>query len=101
MNDWMRAEGHYLARLLRGPLHWWGISDLALSGEGRLLAFRLTPMADLLLNGIEPPLTSHKRGVPETWRSGLQDSPSTSDKGGRLPYVSDKGGVAETSRSGF
>src|SRR2546430_3146363 len=55
MNDWMRAEGHYLARLLRGPLHWWGISDLALSGEGRLLAFRLTPMADLLLNGIELP----------------------------------------------
>src|SRR6266700_5051702 len=54
MNDWMRAEGHYLARLLRGPLHWWGISDLALSGEGRLLAFRLTPMADLLLNGIQP-----------------------------------------------
>jgi hypothetical protein len=53
MNDWMRAEGHYLARLLRGPLHWWGISDLALSDEGHLLAFRLTPMADLLLNGIE------------------------------------------------
>ncbi|HAT44694.1 MAG TPA: hypothetical protein DCS90_06270, partial [Ktedonobacter sp.] len=33
MNDWMRAEGHYLARLLRGPLYWWGISDLALSGD--------------------------------------------------------------------
>ena len=45
MGDWMRAEGHYLARLLRGPLHWWGISDLA---------FRLTPMAGLLLNGVEP-----------------------------------------------
>jgi hypothetical protein len=55
MNDWMRAEGHYLARLLRGPLHWWGITDLALSGEGGLLAFRLTPMANLLLNGIELP----------------------------------------------
>ncbi|TMD67201.1 MAG: hypothetical protein E6I91_07690 [Chloroflexi bacterium] len=54
MSDWMRAEGHYLARLLRGPLHWWGISDLALSGDGRLLAFRLTPMAGLLLNGVEP-----------------------------------------------
>jgi hypothetical protein len=54
MGDWMRAEGHYLARLLRGPLHWWGISDLALSGDGRLLAFRLTPMAGLLLNGVEP-----------------------------------------------
>lgn len=54
MGDWMRAEGHYLARLLRGPLHWWGISDLALTGDGRLLAFRLTPMAGLLLNGVEP-----------------------------------------------
>jgi hypothetical protein len=63
MNDWMRAEGHYLARLLRGPLHWWGISDLALSGEGGLLAFRLTPMADLLLNGIEAPSTSGKEGI--------------------------------------
>jgi len=50
----MRAEGHYLALLLRGPLHWWGISDLALSSDGRLLAFRLTPMAGLLLNGVEP-----------------------------------------------
>ena len=52
MNDWMRAEGRYLARLIRGPLHWWGISDLALSADGRLLAFRLTPMAGLLLQGI-------------------------------------------------
>lgn len=56
MSDWMRAEGHYLARLLRGPLHWWGISDLALSVDGRLLAFRLTPMAGVLLNGVEPPV---------------------------------------------
>src|SRR5207237_9834250 len=53
MSDWMRAEGHYLARLLRGPLYWWGISDLALSGDGRLLAFRLTPLAGLLFNDIE------------------------------------------------
>lgn len=56
MHDWMRAEGHYLARLLRGPLHWWGITDLALGSEGQLLAFRLTPLAGLLLNGIEQPL---------------------------------------------
>ena len=52
MNDWMRAEGHYLARLLRGPLHWWGITDLALSTDGHLLAFRLTPLAGLLLTGL-------------------------------------------------
>lgn len=62
MHDWMRAEGHYLARLLRGPLHWWGITDLALGSEEQLLAFRLTPLAALLLNGIEPdePLTEQE-----------------------------------------
>jgi len=53
MGDWIRAEGHYLARLLRGPLLWWGITDLALSSGGRLLAFRLTPMAGVLLKGEE------------------------------------------------
>ena len=76
MNDWMRAEGHYLARLLRGPLHWWGISDLALSDEGHLLAFRLTPMAGLLLNGIEPPSTSDKRGIDETSRNEARGASS-------------------------
>ncbi len=54
VQDWMRAEGHYLARMIRGPLHWWGITNLAVSKEGRLLAFCLTPMAGLLLNGLEP-----------------------------------------------
>ena len=51
-NDWLRAEGRYLARLLQGPLYWWGASDLALSADGRLLAFRLTSMAGFLLNGM-------------------------------------------------
>ncbi len=50
-NDWQRAEGRYLAQLLLGPLHWWGISDLALKADGRLQAFRLTPMVELLLKG--------------------------------------------------
>ena len=50
-NDWQRAEGRYLAQLLQGPLHWWGISDLAFKEDGRLQAFRLTPMLELLLQG--------------------------------------------------
>ena len=50
-NDWQRAEGRYLAQLLQGPLRWWGISDLAFKGDGRLQAFRLTPMIELLLKG--------------------------------------------------
>lgn len=66
LSDWMIAEGRYLTQLLQGPLHWWGICDLALSPDGRLLAFRLTPLANFFLNGspvdtrlIEPePLTS-------------------------------------------
>jgi Helicase conserved C-terminal domain len=51
LNDWMRVEGRYLNRLLCGPFHWWGLSDLALSSTGQLLAFRLTPLTGLLLNG--------------------------------------------------
>jgi hypothetical protein len=51
-NDWHLAEGRYLMRLLQGPLYWWGACDLALSANGRLLAFRLTPVAGWLLNGI-------------------------------------------------
>ncbi len=52
LSDWLRAEFHYLSRLLCGPLHWLGACDLALSNEGRLLAFRLTPFADWLFNGV-------------------------------------------------
>ncbi len=52
LSDWLHAELHYLSHLLRGPLHWWGACDIALSSEGRLLAFRLTPFAEWLLNGI-------------------------------------------------
>lgn len=52
--DWMRAEGCYLARLIRGPLHWWGIVDVALAENGNLLAFRLTAMANWLLHGNPP-----------------------------------------------
>jgi hypothetical protein len=51
-SDWLLAEGRYLTNLLQGPLHWWGICDLAHSPAGRLLAFRLTPQADWLLNGV-------------------------------------------------
>ncbi len=52
LNDWMRAEGSYLAQLLQGPLYWWGVSDVVLSSNERLLAFRLTPLADSFLRGI-------------------------------------------------
>jgi hypothetical protein len=71
MGDWIQAEGHYLARLLRGPLHWWGITDLALSPGGRLLAFRLIPMAGVLLKGEEA-------GMPVFERDGIDASSASS-----------------------
>ncbi len=49
--DWLRAEGRFLAYLLQGPLHWWGLCDLALSSGTQLLAFRLTPLAHFLFHG--------------------------------------------------
>jgi hypothetical protein len=51
LSDWQRAELVYLMRMIAGPLHWWGICDIASSADGRLVAFRLTPTADWLLNG--------------------------------------------------
>ena len=53
LSDWLHAEIYYLARFLYGPLHWWGVCDTSLAPDGRLLAFRLTPMAGWLLNGVE------------------------------------------------
>jgi hypothetical protein len=54
LQDWMRAEGRYLAALLRGPLHWFGLCDVAVDQQSELLAFRLTPLAALLLGGVTP-----------------------------------------------
>lgn len=51
LSDWLRAEGRYLAALIQGPLHWWGLCDLALSAPEQLLAFRLTPLAHYLFQG--------------------------------------------------
>ncbi len=50
LNDWSRAELFYITHLLSGPLHWWGACDIARAADGRLLAFRLTPLAGWLLN---------------------------------------------------
>lgn len=52
--DWLKAEGRYLAYLIQGPLHWWGLCDIALSPNEQLLAFRLTPLARSLLQGQRP-----------------------------------------------
>ena len=69
LNDWLHAELHYMARLLYGPLHWWGACDVALSREGKLLAFRLTPFAEWLLNGI--PIEQEEEQVQRVQRETL------------------------------
>lgn len=73
LNDWLRVEGRYLARLVEGPLHWWGASDLGYADDGHLLAFRLTPLAGMLLN--ETPMNEHdEQGQAAQARSTLQIS---------------------------
>jgi hypothetical protein len=49
--DWLQAEGRYLANLICGSLHWWGICDLAFNQQNQLLAFRLTPLTNFLFQG--------------------------------------------------
>src|SRR6266480_5725581 len=49
LSSWMRAEGRYLAKLLQGSLYWWGFCDVVLSAGERLLAFKLTPLADTFI----------------------------------------------------
>jgi hypothetical protein len=67
-NDWSRAELRYLSRLVEGPLHWWGVCDVAHAHDGRLLAFRLTPFADWLLNGeeqVEPTRIQNEKALSD------------------------------------
>ncbi|WP_136625219.1 hypothetical protein [Dictyobacter kobayashii] len=54
LGDWQRAELLYLAQLIKGPLHWWGLCDVALSSQGRLLAFRMTGLTNWLLHEMPP-----------------------------------------------
>ena len=67
LSDWSRAEMPYIAHLLSGPLHWWGACDIALSSDGRLLAFRLNPLAGWLLNAqMFEPTVDEPSPVPAT-----------------------------------
>lgn len=67
LSDWLRAEGRYLSSLLQGPLHWWGIADLAHSPQGQLLAFRLTALAGFFFQGLPaPPPPGRAEGIAPT-----------------------------------
>jgi hypothetical protein len=49
-DEWLAAEGAYTCALLAGPLHWWGILDLALEPGGQAAAMRVTPLGRFLLD---------------------------------------------------
>ena len=72
LSDWLRAEGRYLASLIQGPLHWWGICDLAISTGEQLLAFRLTPLAPSLFHDHAPEI---ERVISPPARPALTVSP--------------------------
>jgi len=67
---WDEIEGSYIRYLFAGPLHWLGVVDLAYgSGEADPIAFRLSPLANFLLNdGVSAPVLA-----PETAPKLLTD----------------------------
>ncbi|GCE05449.1 hypothetical protein KDAU_27780 [Dictyobacter aurantiacus] len=81
LGDWQRAELLYVARLIMGPLHWWGLCDVALSSQGRLLAFRMTAVARWLLHNIpldlEIPDEEATPDTPEVLENGQVLLPSS------------------------
>ena len=52
--DWMQAEAEYIRAWLAGPLHWWGVVDLATTAAGRPIAIRLTGIGAHLLDRNRP-----------------------------------------------
>ena len=49
--DWQRGPGQVLRYMVRGPLHWLGMTDLALDECGNVVAARLSALARALLFG--------------------------------------------------
>jgi hypothetical protein len=47
--EWQQADGRFLLALLVGPLHWWGVVDLALDAAGTARAIRVTALGAYLL----------------------------------------------------
>lgn len=45
----MQAEAEYIRAWLAGPMHWWGVLDLASTAAGRTVAIRLTSLGAHLL----------------------------------------------------
>ncbi len=53
-DEWLRGDARYCWALLSGPLHWWGVVDLATDLEGRR-ALRVTPLGAYLLGASDTP----------------------------------------------
>ncbi len=54
-DEWRRAEGRYITALLAGPLHWWGVLDLAGIEGAAARAVRLTALGAYLLGHASSP----------------------------------------------
>lgn len=69
--EWHAGEGEYIRALLTGPLHWWGILDLARDDRHGIRAFRVTPYGAALLRGEDAPMErdGHERNGHPSQRS--------------------------------
>lgn len=66
--EWYAGEGAVLRLLLTGPLHWWGVLDLARDGAGSVRAFRVTPWGAYLLGRDAPtPTDDQVKGLIGEW----------------------------------
>lgn len=52
LDEWQRAQGHFVRTLLRGPLHWLGLVDLY-EEVGAVTAVRFHGLGDLFLERVE------------------------------------------------
>jgi hypothetical protein len=61
--DWEVAQGEFSQRIVAGPLHWLGLADLSLV-RGRVAAFRLHGLGDLVWDRMEAPEMPHYVAAP-------------------------------------
>ncbi len=74
--EWLQAEGNYIRAWLCGPLHWWGVLDLATDGSGVPVAVRLTTLgAHLLEEDVRPGVENRGPILDYEHRAGLTFTP--------------------------
>ena len=78
--DWNMAQGSFIRHMLQGPLHWLGLADISYDEQGRLAAFRLHGLADLIWDRVESlSLPSHVEPAVGAQQEDGQTAVSISD----------------------